>query len=122
MLKGNRFISQVYCRGFIRIRKVFQEYLEVIHEKQEIGGGVKLNFAQIMACKPEALGPDVQRNQEKILDLLRESPTLTTREVAQRKFISRRAIEKQLDKHNFTVNLHCVAPDKGGYWQVLGVF
>jgi ATP-dependent DNA helicase RecG len=62
-----------------------------------------------------------EKSSEKILKLLRDSPTMTAREIAQHIGISQRAIEKQIDKVKRDGNLRRVGPDKGGYWQVLGV-
>ena len=57
-----------------------------------------LIFARTGAQQPEESGAAVQRSSEKILGLLRKSPTLAAREVAQQLGISQRAVEKQIDK------------------------
>lgn len=112
-----------YGSGFIRIRKALQDYPEVGFEVQEIGGGVLLTFARTGGTATEEPGAAAQRSSEKssekILGLLRKSPTLTTREVAQQLGISQRAVEKQIDKLKRKGILRRVGPGKGGYWEVL---
>ncbi|OGW47805.1 MAG: hypothetical protein A2V62_05720 [Nitrospirae bacterium RBG_19FT_COMBO_58_9] len=85
---------------------------------QEIGGGVLLTFAKTGARQPEEPGVAVQRSSEKILDLLRKSPTLATREVVQQLGISQHAVEKQIDTLKREGCLRRVGPAKGGYWEV----
>jgi ATP-dependent DNA helicase RecG len=91
-----------YGSGFIRIRKALQDYPEAAFEIQEMGVGVLLTFARTGARQPEESGATPQQRSEKILGLLRQSPTMTTNELAQQLGISQRAIEKQIDKQKNT--------------------
>lgn len=77
-----------------------------------------LTFAKTGARQPEEPGVAVQRSSEKILDLLRKSPTLATREVVQQLGISQHAVEKQIDTLKREGCLRRVGPAKGGYWEV----
>ena len=88
---------------------------------QEIGGGVLLTFARTGARQPEESGAAVERSSEKILDLLRKSPTRAAREVAQQLGIRQRAVERQIDTLTREGCLRRVGPDKGGYWEVRGI-
>jgi len=89
---------------------------------QEIGGGVLLTFARTEARQPEEPEAAVQRSSEKssekILGLLRKTPTRAAREVAQQLGIRQRAVEKQIDTLKRAGSLRRVGPDKGGYWEV----
>ena len=85
---------------------------------QEIGGGVLLTFARTGARQPEESRAAVERSSEKILDLLRKSPTRAAREVAQQLGIRQRAVERQIDTLTREGGLRRVGPDKGGYWEV----
>ena len=111
------------CCTISDIMKLKQDHPEASFEVQEIGGGVLLTFARTGARQPEEPEAAVQRSSEKssekILGLLRKSPTLTAREVAQQLGISQRAVEKQIDKLKRAGSLCWVGSDKGGYWEVL---
>jgi hypothetical protein len=80
------------CCTISDMMKFKQDYPETSFEVQEIGGGVLLTFAWTGARQPEEPGAAVQRSSEKssekILGLLRKSPPLTAREVAQQLGIS----------------------------------
>ena len=98
--------------------EALQNYPETAFEIQVMGGGVLLTFARSGASHPEESGATPQKSSEKILVLLRQSPTMTTKKLAQQLGISQRAIEKQIDKLKRDGHLQRIGPDKGGYWQV----
>lgn len=108
-----------YGSGFIRIRKALQDYPDVSFHVQEMGGGVLLTFAQAADGRSDASNIISEKSSEKILALLRNSPTMSAREIAQHLNISQRAAEKQLDKLKREGRLRRVGSDRGGYWQVL---
>lgn len=87
-----------------------------IYGNNLINLGVQLAaFAQARARQLEESGLTSQRSSEKILGLLRNSPTLTARQVAQQLGTSQRAVEKQIEKLKRDGSLRQVGPDKGGY-------
>lgn len=60
-----------------------------------------------------------EKSSEKILQLLKNLPVLSAREVADRLGLSPRAVEKQIAKLRKEGRIRRVGPAKGGHWQVL---
>ena len=58
-------------------------------------------------------------SREKILELLRENPKLTTAGLAQAVGISSKGVEKQLAHLKREGLLRRIGPDKGGHWEVV---
>ncbi len=58
-------------------------------------------------------------SRERILELLRAHPRMTTRELAEEINISAKGIEKQLGILKAAGALKRIGPDKGGHWQVV---
>ena len=60
-----------------------------------------------------------EKSSEKILELLKENNKLTTDEVAEKIGITRRAVEKNIEKLKSKGKLTRIGADNGGYWQVI---
>ena len=60
-----------------------------------------------------------KNSREKILELLRENPKLTTAGLAQAMGISPKGVEKQLAHLKREGLLRRIGPDKGGHWEVV---
>ena len=60
-----------------------------------------------------------EKSSEKIFQLVKDSPELSAREVADRLGLSPRAVEKQIAKLRKEGRIRRVGPAKGGHWQVL---
>ena len=60
-----------------------------------------------------------QKSSQKILELMRQNPAITTMELAQLLNISRRAIAKQTALLKEKGLIRRIGPDKGGHWEVL---
>ena len=58
-------------------------------------------------------------SREKILEMLRENPKLTTAGLAQAVDISSKGVEKQLAHLKREGLLRRIGPDKGGHWEVV---
>jgi len=58
-------------------------------------------------------------SREKILELLRDNPKLTTAGLAQAVGISPKGVEKQLANLKREGLLRRIGPDKGGHWEVI---
>ena len=58
-------------------------------------------------------------NQRKILEIIRENPYVSKRELAEEIGISTTAIDKNISKLKELGLLKRVGPDKGGYWKIL---
>ena len=61
-----------------------------------------------------------QKSSQKILSILSSEPFLSTRELAERLMISRRAVAKHIAALQMSGELRRVGPDKGGHWEVIG--
>ena len=59
------------------------------------------------------------KSREKILFLLKQDPSFTTRKLAEAIGITTKAIEKQLAKLKAEGFIERDGPDKGGKWRVL---
>jgi ATP-dependent DNA helicase RecG len=112
-----------YGSGFIRIRNALRDYPEVSFEVQEMGGGVLLTFGQNTSPLPglssRVSQQSSEKSSEKILDLLRSTPTMSARRIAQHLDISQRTAEKHIEKLKLNGLLRRVGSDRGGYWHVL---
>lgn len=60
-----------------------------------------------------------EKSSEKVLKILKNTPALSAREVADRLEISPRAVEKQIAKLREKGLLRRVGPAEGGHWEVL---
>jgi predicted HTH transcriptional regulator len=64
---------------------------------------------------------DVTEKQRKIvlLDILRSNPHTATGQLAERLSITRRTVQRDIDKLKAQGILERVGPDKGGYWNII---
>jgi ATP-dependent DNA helicase RecG len=60
-----------------------------------------------------------EKSSEKILDLVRQNPAFSAREIAEALGLTSRAVEKQLGKLKKEGRLKRIGPDKGGHWEVV---
>jgi ATP-dependent DNA helicase RecG len=60
-----------------------------------------------------------KKSSEKILDLVRQNPAVSAREIAEALGLTSRAVEKQLGKLKKEGRLKRIGPDKGGHWEVV---
>ena len=60
-----------------------------------------------------------QKSTQKILDLIRENPYVTTQEMADSIGIIRRTIAKHIKSLQEKGIIKRIGPDKGGYWKVI---
>lgn len=58
------------------------------------------------------------KTSQRILDLIKENPSITVAETAERLGLSKSAIEKQLAKLKAAQQIKRIGPDKGGHWEV----
>jgi len=62
-----------------------------------------------------------QKSSQKIQELISDNPATTTQELADMLGISRRAVAKCVASLQASGKLRRVGPDKGGYWEIIGV-
>ena len=67
----------------------------------------------------EKAGKRLTRNQQQILELLRQHPHMAARELAQQVGISSRKIEQNIARLKELQLLQRIGPAKGGHWEVL---
>ena len=60
-----------------------------------------------------------QKSSQKILELIKQNPYITTTEMAENLKISRRAIAKQIANLKENNKIHRIGPDNGGHWEVI---
>ena len=59
------------------------------------------------------------KSSQKILDLIKQNPYITTTEIAETLGISRRAITKQIANLKENNQIRRIGPDKGGHWEII---
>ena len=60
-----------------------------------------------------------QKSSQKILELIKQNPYITTTKMAENLKISRRAIAKQIANLKENNQIRRIGPDKGGHWEVI---
>ena len=60
-----------------------------------------------------------EKSSQKILELIKQNPTITTTELADNLKISRRAIAKQIATLKGSNQIRRIGPDKGGHWEIV---
>jgi len=71
---------------------------------------------------PTLLGSEIdttQKSTQKILDLIRENPYVTTQEMADSIGIIRRTVAKHIKSLQEKGKIKRIGPDKGGHWEVI---
>ena len=59
------------------------------------------------------------KSSQKILELIKQNPNITTTELADNLKISRRAIAKQIATLKGSNQIRRIGPDKGGHWEIV---
>jgi len=95
---------------FKTLRKNLQQDIQSFAESQNEVGRKDLNSRE-----------KNKNSREKIMELLRENPKLTTAGLAQEVGISAKGVEKQLANLKREGLLRRIGPDKGGHWEVVGL-
>lgn len=67
----------------------------------------------------ERVGDKLTANQQRIIEIIRASPMVSARELAERVGISARKIEENIAKLRSKGFLKRIGPDKGGQWEIL---
>jgi predicted HTH transcriptional regulator len=68
---------------------------------------------------PESSPQNSLKTEERVLQLLRDTPSMTTQALGERLGISKRGVLKQVEKLKEQGRLRRVGPNKGGHWEVL---
>ena len=67
---------------------------------------------------PSAENDDGEKSREKIINIIRNNPTVTQLELSNMLKISPKAIEKHIKNLREDGIIRRVGPDKGGHWEV----
>ena len=67
----------------------------------------------------ETRGESTLTTREKILQLVKSTPTITIPEISSRLGISSKGVEWQVSKLKVDGVLHRIGPNKGGHWEVV---
>lgn len=108
-----------YGSGFLRIRKAIALYPTMKVDYTEIGGG----FMASIAYEKQKISSKVQQkvtdNQNSILTLIKQSPYISTQQLAKEIGISQRKIKENIAKLKQLNRLQRIGAAKGGYWQII---
>jgi ATP-dependent DNA helicase RecG len=66
-------------------------------------------------------GPKLTTKQTALLDLLKQNPTISRKDIAGKLGINESAVQKRLDALRKKRMLHRVGPDRGGHWEISGL-
>ena len=67
----------------------------------------------------ETMGKSSEKSSEKIMDIIKQSPKITAKEISIVLGISSRGVEKQIKNLREQGILRRIGPDKGGHWEVV---
>ena len=95
--------------------KLFDSYEPYGQTRLEMIWGFPVSSRKTLG---KTLGKTPGKTQERILELLRQTPHLSIPEIAERLEKSESAIERAIRKLRSSGLLVRVGPDKGGYWKV----
>ena len=69
----------------------------------------------------ERLVEGLAENQKKIIELIKENSSISKKELAEKIGISTTAIDKNIDSLKKKGLIKRQGPDRGGYWEIIGV-
>ena len=141
-IRRNELIADLFSRlhkveragtGIRRMRKSLAEagleapefeidgfFRTVFHRSPEFSlKGPKQGGGKVGDKVGEGVGDKLTANQQRIIEIIRVSPGVSARELAERVGISARKIEENIAKLRSKGCLKRVGPDKGGRWQIL---
>ena len=72
-----------------------------------------------MTITPRNRGKSSEKSSEKIIDIIKQSPKITAKEISIVLGISSRGVEKQIKNLREQGILRRIGPDKGGHWEVV---
>lgn len=115
-----------YGSGFLRIRKAIALYPTMKVDYTEIGGGFMANIAYEKQKTSSKVHQESQKvtdkvtdNQNSILTLIKQSPYISTQQLATEIGISQRKIKENIAKLKQLNRLRRIGAAKGGYWQII---
>jgi len=112
---------EVWGRGTNRVIAECKAHGILPPSFEERQGWMVVTFRAPIAPVEAEGGPEggTEKSSEKILDLVRQNPAFSAREIAEALGLTSRAVEKQLGKLKKEGRLKRIGPDKGGHWEVV---
>ena len=110
-------IAALRGRTYSGIKKQNESLQEKLGLDEDVAEYV-LRVAEGLVCHQEKVNS--QKNSQKIVDLIKERPEITTTEMAEHIGISRRSIVNITNKLQEEGIIRRVGPNKGGRWEVIG--
>ncbi|MBQ8958438.1 MAG: SelB C-terminal domain-containing protein, partial [Bacteroidales bacterium] len=124
---GEGEIAALRSRTYSGIKKQNESLQEKLGVKESVTELV-LRVAEGLVGSPDGVLSEVawdetqhhsQKNSQKIVDLIKERPEITTAEMAERIGVSRRSIVNITNRLQEEGIIRRVGPDKGGHWEVI---
>lgn len=100
------------------IQRAYEVYSDI-----EIEEDRRLNRISCIINRPRATNISqitVEKTVEKILNLLKDNPKISTAALANETGLSRRGIEWNIQQLKAKGLISRIGPDKGGYWEIMG--
>ena len=125
---GEGEIAALRSRTYSGIKKQNESLQEKLGVKESLAELV-LRVAEGLVGSPDGVLSEVawdetqrhsQKSSQKIVDLIKERPEITTAEMAERIGVSRRSIVNITNRLREEGVIRRVGPDKGGRWEVIG--
>ena len=82
-------------------------------------GGLKSGLKGGMKSSQKDSQKSSQKSSQKIIDIVRETPEISTAMVSEILGVSRRAVAKQIRNLKTQGRIRRIGPDKGGHWEVV---
>ena len=117
-MSGNGRMS---CLGMNQLQNELSVYLKnsIAEYKKSIQGIETAVLPGTLGEKQTGWEKMLGENQQRILELLKDCPTLTTNELSKELKLSTTAIENNISKLKKKGFLERIGPDKGGKWHVV---
>lgn len=112
-------------RGILKIRKGFEDAGIKSPLFEEDCGGVRVTLFRkiedVTGAKDKStkrLTAKKEKTRDKVLNLIKENPSITQQEIMDKLSLSRSAIEYQIRQLKASEKIERVGGDNGGYWKV----
>lgn len=113
-----------YGSGFMRIRKAIKDYPTMKVEYEEIGKGfmATISYTEQKTSSAKRVTEDVTENvterSSRILSLMRETPTITTEQIAEILSVTKRTIIRDIEKMKKNNQIKYIGSAKSGSWKI----
>ncbi len=133
VFRRNHIIADLFSRihfgekmgsGFERIKEICKKentpFPEIEFNENYFYVTFRQSHEYLKLAEEETAQKTTQKTTQKILEIIKENPGITKKELASAIGISENGIKYHIDNLKKKRLLKRVGPDKGGYWEVLG--